>query len=360
MDKGLSLGSRKILTLAFVLFLAPAAARADTKWKTQFAKSLSRLDRKYQGGLGVYVKDLAGGDELALHADEPWYLASGVKVPIALEVLKQVEDGQVSLYTLVRLESADYIDGAGETNYKAPGSMLSVRYLLEQMLVNSDNTASDLLIRLVGIDKINARVNALVPGEFGQITTLADVRRRTYSGFHPSAARLKNADYMRLKTIIDEQARLSELAKLVGANQSEFAFKRVDDAFSAYYKSKVNTASLRSYAKLLELVDKGSALGAAQTAYLLSVLGRVKTGAARIKAGLPRTVVFAHKTGTQHARICDFGIAWNKSAARSKRFVIAACTRGIHSVNRAEAALKEVGKALKDSGALGSCNADCS
>ena len=77
----------------------------------------------------------------------------------------------------------------------APGKALSVRYLLDQMLIHSDNTASDMLIRLVGIEQVNAVTRELVPEGFGPITTLADVRRLIYGELHPAARTLSGKDF---------------------------------------------------------------------------------------------------------------------------------------------------------------------
>ena len=82
---------------------------------------------------------------------------------VTLAVLQAVERGDFTLDTPLRVRASDYVDGAGQTNSKPVGRALSVRYLLEQMLIYSDNTASDMLIGLVGIRAVNALVQQLVP-----------------------------------------------------------------------------------------------------------------------------------------------------------------------------------------------------
>ena len=78
-----------------------------------------------------------------------------VKVPVALAVMHAVDRGEVSLDTRVTLRAADFVDGAGTTNSMAPGTALSVRHLLEQMIIYSDNTASDMLIELAVETPVN-------------------------------------------------------------------------------------------------------------------------------------------------------------------------------------------------------------
>lgn len=334
-----------------------SAVGADNRWQLELEQKLARIDSAYGGELGVYVKDLSTGQAGSLRADEPWYLASGIKVPVAITVLRNIEQGRFTLDTKVRLAATDYVDGAGETNWYGPGTGLSVRFLLEQMITVSDNTATDMLIRLVGIEQVNALVHELVPEGFGSITTLADVRRHAYSGFHPGAFKLIGNDFLVIRKQTDERLRLEVLAELVDAEVDDFAMADLDTAFAAYYATNLNGAQLSAYALLLEAVVEGRALDPERTEYLVDLMARVKTGERRIKAGLPQGVAFAHKTGTQHLRACDLGVALPASAADTAEqagqgVIIVACSRGFRSLPRAEAAFREIAEAVSETGAL--------
>lgn len=52
---------------------------------------------------------------MSLRASERWYLASTVKVPVAIAVLRGIDAAQFTLDTPVTLRTADYVDGAGGT-----------------------------------------------------------------------------------------------------------------------------------------------------------------------------------------------------------------------------------------------------
>jgi beta-lactamase class A len=302
------------------------------------------------GDIGVYVKDLDTGLELSFRADEYWYLASGIKVPVAVEVMRAVERGRLSLDTRVALEPGDYVDGAGPTALQPPGSLFSIRFLLEHMLIYSDNTASDILIRIVGLDRVNRLAQELAPEGFGHITSLADVRRHAYSGFHQAAFKLTGRDFLTLRQQQDERARIDTLARLLDLTPTAFAMSDFDSAFDAYYATSLNAARLTSYGRLLESLAGGRALSAESTTYLMGVLRRTATGDQRIKAGLPPWTKFAHKTGTQRARACDMGIA--SADTDEPRLIIAACTRGNRSVVESEQALRRIGEAINASGLL--------
>jgi len=300
----------------------------------------------------VYVRDLDTGLSVSYRGDESWYLASTVKVPVAMAVLQAVERGEFTLDTPLRVRASDYVDGAGQTNAKPVGTPLKVRYLLEQMIIYSDNTASDMLIGLVGIGAVNALVEQLVPQGLERITTLADVRRHAYGHLTPEAAHLNGQDFFFLKQQRNDADRMQALASLLRTSPATLQKATVAEAFEAYYASGLNSGSLHAYANLLQQLVEGHVLNATHTRYLISVMERVQTGPQRIKAGLPKFARFAHKTGTQRARTCDAGLISVPRPGQDKRVIVVACTRGDLQSTRSDRALKDVGAALCNSGLL--------
>lgn len=345
------------LFMAATLFAAPSHAFAQEgfSWAEDFLERIAKVDEQTSGELGVYLKDLDSGVSASYHGDEVWYLASTVKVPIAIAIMRRIDEGTMSLDTTVRLMESDYVDGAGPTNSHKPGTPLTVRYLMDQMLIHSDNTASDLLISLVGLDAINAVTAELVPQGFGPITRLADVRRLIYGEFHPAASQLSGRDFLRLKQQPQEAGRLSLLAKLIGVQRSEFQKISLAEAYKRYYATPFNSATLQAYGDLLSALIQGRAASRASTEYLISVMNRVETGTQRIKAGLPKTVGYAHKTGTQVSRICDAGLIAPppyRQAEPAGQIVVVACVRGGASTAKGERALRGTGEAITASGVL--------
>ncbi len=343
--------------IAATLFTAPSQvfAQEGFDWAEDLLERVAKVDEQTSGELGVYLKDLDSGVSASYHADQTWYLASTIKVPVAIAIMRRVDQGTMSLDTTVRLMESDYVDGAGPTNSHAPGTSLTVRYLMDQMLIHSDNTASDMLISLVGLDAINAVTAELVPQGFGPITRLADVRRLIYGEFHPSAQNLSGRDFLRLKQQPKESGRLAVLAKLLGVQRSEMQNISLSEAYERYYATPFNTATLQAYGDLLEALVQGRAVSRASTEYLISVMNRVETGTQRIKAGLPRTVAYAHKTGTQVSRICDAGLIAPppyRQADPAGQIVVVACVRGAASTAKAERALRGTGEAITASGVL--------
>ena len=343
------------LRRALAVWCAAAAwalPAAGAPWTTTLESELAAIPLKRGVALGVHVHDLGSGATVSRGADQRWYLASLVKLPIAIAVLRGVEGGSFSLETTLRLRADDRVDGAGATNAQPVATELTVRWLLEQMMAQSDNTASDMLIELVGLRTVNDTVAALVPQGFGPITTLGDVRRKVYGELAPEAGQLRGTDLLRLQAQVGDEARQQMLAQILGVPVTQFRRPTLEAAYAAYYRSGLNSGTLEAYGQLLAAVAQGRALGPEQTAYLLALMERTRTGTRRIVAGLPPHARWAHKTGTQRRRICDAGLVRPTDTPAQAGAVVVACVRGEASLPHAEAALREVGRALCRSGLL--------
>ena len=333
---------------------APAAVPAP--WVPALQRGLERAATLPGAtAFGVYVRDLDTGDVLSFHGAERWYLASSVKVPVAIAVLRGVERGTFTLDTSLTLREADYVDGAGPTKRQPAGTPLTVRWLLEQMIVFSDNTASDMLIELVGLPAVNAVAQEAAPGGLERITTLADVRRQAYAQLTPEAVHLSGRDFLELKAQRGDREVRDTLSRLLHVAPASLRPLGVGEAFEAYYATGLNSGRLDAYGEVLAQLAQGRLLNPAHTRYLLGVMERVQTGPQRIKAGLPAGVTFAHKTGTQRARTCDSGLITRPADAlhpHAVRAIVVACTRGEPSTTRSDRTLRQVGIAICQSGLL--------
>lgn len=345
-------GAIRLAVALLAATLAGAASAQAPAWIATLKSGLLAIEAQHRGRLGVHVRDLDTGASLSHRADQRWYLASMVKVPVAIAVLRGVERGQYGLETTVSLRASDLVDGAGTTHLAPVGSHLSIRALLEQMIIHSDNIATDMLIALVGLPEVNALIRSLVPEGLQRITTLAEIRRHVYGHVVPDVDRLTGRDLMLLRHARSDAERLQILRQLVNAPESRRLLPTLEDAYAAYYATGLNSGRLDAYADLLAQLVDGKALTPPSTDYLLGLMERVVTGRHRLKAGLPTGVRLAHKTGTQRRRVCDAGLLRWPEAGQERRALVVACMRDEPSLDRAEAALMQVGLAVCRSGLL--------
>lgn len=370
---------RGLVALALLMALPVHADGYDTNWYHEVDKRspwqgnltarLQAIEGVFEGQLGVYVQNIASGEAFSWRADDPWYLASLIKIPVAAQVLAESQAGTLTLDERLTLSRSDFVDGAGPTNWHDPGTPISIRYLMEQMITVSDNTATDMLIERVGLVAVNARARAMIaarggnPDEMGPISKLVGVRQGVYGELHPDARVLGGMDFIALRQHPVSQ-RGQALARLLGVSTDTFTQPDYDHAFDAYEATGENVGTLRAFGDLLaslhdrqERYSDMEYLGAEQRQTLLAVMQRTSSGKQRLKAGMGEGVNFAHKTGTQQRRSCDAGIAERATAIADAviegPWVVVTCSRGPVAVSAHERALASVGEALRYSGALG-------
>jgi len=106
------------------------------------------------GDWGIYLEDLHTGERFAYQADAPFYAASVIKIPIMTAVFSEAYDGKFALESRIALRREDQVGGAGVLQHMTPGTELTVWDLVTLMIIQSDNTATNMLIDLVGKKKI--------------------------------------------------------------------------------------------------------------------------------------------------------------------------------------------------------------
>ena len=104
----------------------------------------------YDGIGGVYVRDLDGGYGYGVRGDETFFSASIIKVPVMVAVYRKVEQGELEFAQQIELKEEDWAAGAGWLQWEKAGTKQTVGDLLLLMMTQSDNVATNALIRIVG------------------------------------------------------------------------------------------------------------------------------------------------------------------------------------------------------------------
>jgi 2-iminobutanoate/2-iminopropanoate deaminase len=140
-----------LLLLPALLISAPASAQSP------LAAALAADLASFPATTGLHIKHLKTGEEVAIRADDSFNSQSVIKVPIMVRAFQLADAGKLNLDERVTITRADLRDGTGVFQYFDLGSAPTLRDVIQQMIVTSDNTATDLMtVKVGGKDAINA------------------------------------------------------------------------------------------------------------------------------------------------------------------------------------------------------------
>ncbi len=185
--------------------VAPARAMDAPGPVRSLTIGLRHLAARLPASSAVEVLDLSTGFRAGYNANSAMPAASTIKVPVMVEVFRQLEAGRFDLNRRVTLVASDKDYGSGDLCDAPAGSTYSVSDLLSKMIDISDNTATNMLIRLVGRHSINATMENL-----GLVRThlASDVRTSNWSV--RSALRSSPADMVRLLAMMARRQLIDE------------------------------------------------------------------------------------------------------------------------------------------------------
>jgi len=124
--------------------------------------SIETTTRSVNATWGIYVKSLETGEEVAVNADRQMETMSTIKIPLMVEALEQVKAGKFKLTDKYTFVQADSQPGTGTIQRLDPGAVMTVKDLITMMIIVSDNTATEVLYRMVGgPDAVNKRMAAM-------------------------------------------------------------------------------------------------------------------------------------------------------------------------------------------------------
>ncbi len=147
--------------------IAPAIAQTGAGPGPKVADLRGQLDERLKaiagsldGVMGYAVVDLTSGERLERHAHETFPTASTIKLAILYELFRQVDEGRIQLDATRTLDRRSAVGGSGILN-ELTTPTLSIRDYATLMIVLSDNTATNVLIDLVGMDNVTKRMASL-------------------------------------------------------------------------------------------------------------------------------------------------------------------------------------------------------
>ena len=261
------------------------------------------------GTVGVAARNLASQAGVTIDADGLYPMASCFKIPLLVQVMRQVDAGALRLDERLTLTEADKSPGSTLLHCHA-GLQPTIRDLIYLMITLSDNTATDMLWRRVGLDSINdtmrrlglSAIDCSMPNrEYFLIEAGAGSEWQGLTGEEMvtqwRALEASSGREGAFERVLEENGHLSGAAFLRLSDErwgrdGELGYQ---DSF-AFDQALDNQGSPRDMAELLAMIAEQRCASAPSCHLMIEVMQR-QEWRDKIPAGLPAGVCVANKTG---------------------------------------------------------------
>ena len=289
--------------------------------ESKVMSAIQDVTSQTEGIVGVAAKHLETGRNIRHNDDTVFFTASTLKVPLLVELYRQVDGGIIDPNQRIELTDSLRVPGSGVLKELSTGLQPTVHDLAMLMIIISDNTATDMLYHRVGRENINDTM-----------------RRLGLTQTHiPMACRELLYSITGLDT--EDPAHTYQLASDQLKTQQ---FVLEADGFS---KDKSDVSSPNDMCRLLELIYDGDILSPQSREAVLDILKRQQLNTV-IPHALPPGTEVAHKTGSYHTVRCDVGIVFSPTGP----YTVAIMAKQMTAGDRLgiDASLAAVSKAIYD------------
>ena len=154
--------SRPLLIAGCALFsaFAPSLCAQSLREDSGLDKELQAIAAAHHGHVALYAHNLKTAQTASLSPDLPVKTASTIKMGILLDAAEQIRAGQATLDERLVLTRANQVAGSGVLGELTPPISLTLRDVLDLMVVLSDNTATNMAIDRLGLEHIDATLRA--------------------------------------------------------------------------------------------------------------------------------------------------------------------------------------------------------
>ena len=135
-----------------------------------------------QGKVCVSFYDLNAGEGFSIRGTERVPSASTIKLVILAEAMRRVREGELSLEQTITVTEEMRTGGDGILKELLPGHTFTLREILTLMIIVSDNEATNILIRMLGMDSVNRMASELGLKEACLGRLMMDILKRQQQG----------------------------------------------------------------------------------------------------------------------------------------------------------------------------------
>ena len=304
--------SASVVALMVSLGLTTTASQvAQGSLERMLQADLARFPAK----AGIYVKHLTTGQEAAVRADDNFNSASVIKIPIMVLAYQLAEQGKLKLDARVTMNRRDVRGGSGVLRYHDLGLQPTIRDLITQMIITSDNTATDMMITQVGgVDAVNHWLKANSYPELRLNTTIYEVFKRRYAFADPAFATLTPEEVYAVQTGDSSfasmpQARFDEVQKAMQRPGLSAELNRQVGEEPATWLGQITA---RGVGRMLAAIEQCTILSKPSCAEMTRAFRRQQSGARRLPHFLD--VAVGHKTGDFPPMLAnDVGVIYSRS-----------------------------------------------
>jgi beta-lactamase class A len=258
----------------------PHIEKRQVLWQ-KLQEQINAVDQQLDGVMAVAVKDLTSGETFFIHGDEVMPQASSIKIAVLANLYLQAQQGKLKLTDEYVVSKDDLVDGSDILLGLSPGiTRLTLRDLATMMVAVSDNSATNVLIRRVGMENVNAMLES--------------------AGLHVTRLQRQMMD------------------------------------LKAAGEGRENVSTPREMMTLLELVYRGKLLNKEMTADFIKVLSTHKESS--LLQGLPDDAVAANKPGELEAVRNDSGIILLKN----RPYILCVMTTFLKDEKEGSAAIRKI------------------
>jgi beta-lactamase class A len=233
---------------------------------------------------GVFVYDLDTTNYLSVNGDNPFSAASTIKVPVLVAFFQDVEAGRIKLDDVLTMKENDVATGSGDMQFQPVGTEYTALETATKMIIISDNTATNMLIRKLGG---------------------AHALNRRFQSWGLTSTAIRNP-----------------LPDLEGTN----------------------TTSPRDLVMLMTLVSQGELLSLRSRDQMLHIMERTQTNTL-LPQGVGPGAQIAHKTGDIGSMVGDVGLV---DMPNGKRYGITVLVQRPHNDSRAQELIRQISKKVYD------------
>lgn len=301
-----------IVILCTLALSVHAAARQPGPLQRLLDAELSRIPAT----AGIYVQHLTTGEEASVRPDERFNSASVIKIPVMVMAYQMAEKGTLSLDERVTIGKGDKRGGSGVLRYHDVGLQPTLRDIVMQMIITSDNTATDLAIaRVGGVSAVNAwlSANGYAPG-LKLTSTVLDVFRKRFLPADPQAGTLSAEDVYALGSGdlaygTSPRSRLEAIQSGMGKPDVRAENLRRLDGEPDYWLGEITPGGV---GRLLEAMETGKLTSADSASLMRRVMRWQQSGSRRLPHFID--VPVGHKTGDFPPSVAnDVGVIYTRS-----------------------------------------------